>query len=230
MFGHVEEERVHIFDGKMGAGKTANAVHEIIKFWKQDRPVWVNFPIEKLPERKTEVNGIYYESDPRGLLSMGEMKNFTSIKGFEQAGGLFVLDEAYMVLNARKWKDFDDETMLAFTHVRKLHMTVIVIAQSFEMIELNIRRLCSTCRKYQGSSIFGHKYDFQEYEVNEAGEIIKQEERIFETARTGFNWIGKTEYNAYDTDHLFRAMFRPKTWKSALVGDGMSLAGGLGSS
>jgi len=65
--------------------------------------------------------------------------------------------------------------------------------------------------------MFGHKYDFTEYEVNEAGEIIKQEEREFETARRGMSIFKKNVYDAYDTDHMSREMFKPKTWKSAIV-------------
>jgi len=203
MFGHVEQGKVHIFFGKMGSGKTSNAVYEIQHFHKKGMPVWVNFPLTV----EDEGAPIWYEPDVSGLLCM--------------EGGLFVIDEAYMVLNSRKWKDLSDEVFLAFTHVRKLNMTVIVIAQSWKRIDLSIRELATTAREFTGGSLFGRMYKSTEYEVDEAGEIIKLSNPLLEIekeSRRRWSFFGEKTYKAFDTDHLFTHIKRKKTWVSATRG------------
>lgn len=205
MFGHVEPEATTIFAGKTGTGKTTNAMNEILHFWRQGKPVWVNFPIAKLPEWKSKKiieQPIWYEEDPAGILAM--------------RGGLFVLDEAYLKLNARKWQDLKDDVFVAFTHVRKLHMTVIVIAQSWMTIDVNVRRIAKNARLFHGSKFFGRLYNFEEYEINELGEIIKQPEPEYETAHRSFSLVPKATYEAFDTDYLFQQKPLVKNWPRAL--------------
>jgi len=207
MFGHVEEGQIYIFYGKMGSGKTTNAVREILRFYKRGSPVWVNFPIEKLPPRKGGFSPIWREDDPAGILSMRH--------------GLYVIDEAYMTLNSREWQALPKAVFTAFTHVRKLDMTVIIIAQSWMRIDKSIREVASIARQFQGGKLFGRMYDFVEYEVDELGDIIKHEPTEYESAHRGLTLVGKKVYEAFDTDYLFSDHPPLKRWISAVrEGDG----------
>jgi len=213
MFGHVEEGKVHIFFGKMGSGKTTGAVHEIIKFYKKGLPIWVNFPIQCLPERSYKLESpVWLCKDPADILHM--------------RGGLFVLDEAYLTLNARNWKDLDPKVHQAFAMCRKLGMTVIVIAQSWKRIDLTIRELATTARMYEGSSWLGYKYNYTDYDVDEAGDIVKTrfEGQVDESdSRRGMALVGRAVYKAFDTDFLFAPLPQNvrKTWPRAYTGPGL---------
>lgn len=229
MFGTIEEGLTYIFYGKKGSGKTTAAVSEILRFHKNGNPVWVNFPIVQTPSTKgglTLPAPILREDDPAGLLSMGITKlessgEYTSMAPFGDplgpAGGLFVIDEAYQTLNSRKWADLNPETFLGFTHGRKLHMTVIIIAQSYMRIDKSIREVCDKAREHHGIGLFGFLGGYTEYDVDELGDIIKAQPSEYVDHRTGKRWINKKAYKAFDTDHLFGHRFKPRTWKSAIV-------------
>jgi len=203
MFGDISRGRIYIFYGKMGSGKTTNALREVVRFYMEGRPVWVNFPIAKLPTRKKGADvGVWFEDDPEGILSMRH--------------GLFVIDEAYMTLNSREWASLSKKVFTAFTHVRKLNMTVIVIAQSWMRIDKSIREVSSVARQFHGGSFMGKLYNYTEYAIDEMGEIIKGEEVEYATAHKGFSFIRSRVYESFDTNHLFDTMQEQKRWPSAI--------------
>jgi len=210
MFGDVQQQAISIFYGKMGAGKTSNAVAQVLSFHHRGLPVWVNFPINKITERPRvrEIAPIWFEDDPSGILSM--------------RGGLFVIDEAYLKLNSRKWATLPEEVFVAFTHTRKLDMTIIVIAQSWMRIDKSIREVSSFAREFHGGKFFGRLYDFTEYEIDEMGEIIKGEPVEYASAHKGFTLFGKSVYEAYDTNEMFGKQPVQKLWKSAIRGEGVA--------
>lgn len=207
MFGAIEQGQVHIFNGKMGAGKTTNAAREVLDFHKRGQPVWTNFPVKQYPDigKKKKHAPIWLEPDLSGILAMD--------------GGLYIIDEAYLTLNSRKWKDLPDKVFTAFRHVRKLHMTVVVLSQSWGDIDVSVKRIASTVRMFEGGRFFGHWYDFVEYSIDEMGEIIKGEPVEYQSARPGFRLIGKKTYDIFDTDYLFDSLREKRTWKSAVLNE-----------
>jgi len=188
----------------MGSGKTTNAIAEVERFHRNNMPVWVNFPLVKEPRRKKdwEPQPVYFEDDPAGILSM--------------RGGLFVIDEAYLTLNSREWAALPKKVFTAFTHVRKLHMTVIIIAQSWMRIDKSIREVTTIAREFKGGSFLGSMYNFTEYEVDELGDIVKSEPKEYESASKGFSLIGRKTYELFDTDYMFQDTKERKTWPSAI--------------
>jgi len=204
MFGDIEEGKIYIFYGKMGSGKTTNAIAEVERFHRNNMPVWVNFPLVKEPRTKKdwEPQPVYFEDDPSGILSM--------------RGGLFVIDEAYLTLNSREWANLPKKVFTAFTHVRKLHMTVIIIAQSWMRIDKSIREVTTIAREFKGGSFLGAMYNFTEYEVDELGDIIKSEPKEYASASKGFSLIGRKTYQLFDTDYMFQDTKERKTWPSAI--------------
>jgi len=210
MFGRIAHGKITIFYGKMGSGKTTNAMAQVLDFHRRGLPVWVNFPVTKLPVYKGDPAPVWREDDPSGILSM--------------RGGLYVIDEAYMTLNSREWANLDKKVFTAFTHVRKLDMTVVVIAQSWMRIDKSIREVSAYAREFKGSTLFGRAYGFVEYAIDEMGEIVKSEPVEYRSAMPGFSLIGRKVYDAFDTDFLFsKTPPVDKVWTSALVG---SAAGG----
>jgi len=204
MFGRIQEGQVHIFNGKMGAGKTTNGARELLDFHKRKMPVWVNFPVRSYPEiGKKKHAPIWFEDDLSGILAM--------------EGGLYVIDEAYLSLNSRKWKDLPDKVFTAFRHVRKLHMTVIVLSQSWGDIDISVKRIASSVRMFEGGKWFGTVYPYTEYAIDENGEIIKSEPVEYISAVKGFRLIGRKTYNIFDTDFLFDSLREKRTWKSAVI-------------
>lgn len=202
MIGSIIEGKSYIFFGKKGTGKTTMAVRIMRDFHKREKPVWLNFDINEGELTNLSDAPIYREDDPAGVLSM--------------RGGLFVLDEAYLKLNSREWQNLSQNVFLAWTMARKLEMTIIVIAQSWMRIDKSIREVSDIAREMRGSSFFGHKFDFVDYEINELGEIIKTPPTEFEDSRGGFALIRKKDFEAFDTLALFGVRPPEKEWKSAI--------------
>jgi len=205
MFGRVARGKITIFYGKMGSGKTTNAMAQVLDFHRRGLPVWVNFPVTTLPPVKGIPSPVWREDDPAGILSM--------------RGGLYVIDEAYLTLNSREWANLPKAVFTAFTHVRKLDMTVVIIAQSWMRIDKSIREVSSIAREFRGSSLFGRAYAYVEYSIDEMGEIVKSEPVEYRSAMPGFSLIGRKVYDAFDTDYLFsKEAPVAKRWESAVVG------------
>lgn len=202
MFGALIEGKSYIFYGKKGTGKTTMAVRIIRDFHKRNLPVWLNFDINEGKLTEESNAPIYREDDPAGVLAM--------------RGGLFVLDEAYLKLNAREWAKLSQDVFLAWTMARKLEMTIIVIAQSWMRIDKSIREVSDIAREMRGASFFGHKFDYIDYEINEMGEIIKADPKEYEDNRKGSALVWKKDFEAFDTHALFGVVPPKREWKSAI--------------
>jgi len=209
MFGKIEQGMVYLFLGKMGAGKTTNAAKEIERFHKNGDTIWLyNMEVMDYPKIKKGM-----EHAP-----ILKLEKFADLWGTGE--GLLVADEILSSeLNSREWKDLGREVGQAFTHMRKLHMTGILLAQSWQMVEVNARRISSYARKFEGSRFFGRYYGFTEYEIDDAGEIVKMPEVEYSAAVRGFRFIQRKIYDLFDTDRLVEGMRQKITFKSAVVSD-----------
>jgi len=198
--GAIQPGFIYIFFGKMGSGKSTNAAAEIRRFARAGRPVWVNFPISKAPEGGA----------PAGIWRADHVEDLMFMKN-----GLYVIDEAYMELNSRNWATLKPEVFQAMTHVRKRGMTVIVIAQSWKRIDVSIREIAARARKYEGGRFGGSVYPFTEYEIDEAGEIIKNP--IVEERKIGgwFRLVAGESYELFDSWFVFGETAL-REWPSAI--------------
>jgi len=208
-FGKIEEGTVGLFTGKMGTGKTTNAAAEIDNFHKAGQPIWLyNMTVTDYPKIK---NG-------REHAPILKLENFPDLWG--AGDGLLVVDEVHSSpLNARDWKELQRETGSVFTHFRKLHMTGILLAQSWQMVEINCRRICTYARKHEGSRLWGHFYGYTEHAIDEAGEVLKGEEVEYHSVVRGWRWIKRSIYDLFDTDQLVDGMRRKVTFRSAVLSD-----------
>lgn len=136
---------VYILTGHLGGGKTLFSVKQAQQYLQEGRRVasnmtfkldhlchWSNKRIyTKLPliPRAADLHGLgkAYEGD------YDEKKN-----------GLIVLDEAGTWLNSQDWKDKDRRELFRWvTHARKLGWDVILIIQSYEALDKQIRESVS---------------------------------------------------------------------------------------
>lgn len=144
--------------GKMGTGKSLGAIVEISEeLCRKNGHVWINFHMYSLPAgAKSEP---MFTDNP--LADIEYMHD-----------GLLVIDEAYLHLNARDWKDFTKRQFALFTHSDKRNLGIIIISQSFNRIDVSVREITTRARFYSGLKTFGLPY--VEYEVDSAGNLIKQ--------------------------------------------------------
>jgi hypothetical protein len=127
--------------GKLGGGKTLYAVHTMFSYLEQGRKVATNidlFPDKVLPAWNETVRLIRLPDVPgRADLTALGMGNESSD---ETKNGLIVLDETGGFLNARTYQDKKREGLLSFLrHTRKRGWDVILISQSYSMLDKQIR-------------------------------------------------------------------------------------------
>jgi hypothetical protein len=237
-FGKIEKRTVHLLAGKMGAGKSSNHVSDLCLFHRDGYPAWINYPLKReLPDPHGYNAPVFYYDDPRDMPSMGrwiaehyvvpvvidgkkvwewKTRTFEEGKEDDEREGFVGLDEAALVKGNREFAKFTKEDLAAFVNIRKLHLTAQIIAQGFAMTDLNIRRVATDVRIYEGGKLGGRLYPFTEYAVDENGEIIKNDEEVeYLSARRGRRFFTRDLYDLYDTDHLF-ADAPAKTWPSAV--------------
>jgi len=218
--------KVTFLDGEMGAGKTANSMDAVFEFHWNGWPIWVNQPMKMYPPIPKKAQGvhapIFYFTDLEDILAMGGYmrRTFGWPDGpeWDRCEGLVVADEAALLVNNRGFKDFSPKLLMAFTHMRKLHLSALMIAQSFTMTDLNVRRIGHSVRTFDGSTILtgGRRYPYTEYRIDREGKIIKNlEPTEYVSASYGANWLDKRVYNAYDTDYVFGDL-PVKMWPSAI--------------
>jgi hypothetical protein len=189
-----------IFFGKMGAYKTTAAAKEVMKANKNGLTVWVNFPLRDWKGRNKKAP-CYFTDD---LLDVPYMED-----------GLFVYDEAYRGLNSRKWRELNEKIHVAFMHIRKRHMNVVVIAQSWKRIDSSIREVAEFARLFEGSSYFGYRVHFQDFPINEEGEIVKPTDVRVEPATEGNYWHPQAAFPVFNTDFMFDQVGK-KEWPNAI--------------
>lgn len=132
---------VYFLCGGLGSGKSLMAVSKMAEKLERGLPVAtnINLDLERLVEPAWPSPVVYRLPDfPTGddLYSLGEVPQ----GGNEDANGLVVLDEAGLYLNARDWNDKGRRQGLEwFLHSRKLGWDVILLTQSFGMVDKQIR-------------------------------------------------------------------------------------------
>lgn len=132
---------VYFLCGGLGSGKSLMAVSRMAAKLERGLPVAtnINLDLARLVESSWPAPVVYRLPDfPSGddLYALGEVPQ----GGNEDQNGLVVLDEAGLYLNARDWNDKGRRHGLEwFLHSRKLGWDVILLTQSFGMVDRQIR-------------------------------------------------------------------------------------------
>jgi len=209
MFGSIPRGEIGLFLGKMGTGKTTNAASQIAEFHRMGVPIWLhNMEVTDYPKIKKG-----QEHAP--ILKLEKIEDL-----WGAGEGLFVIDEVLStVLNSREWKDLPADIQKLMTHIRKLHLTGLLLAQSWQMVEINARRVSSYARKYDGSRLFGRLYHYTEHAIDDSGEILKGEEVEYHSVVRGFRIVWRHVYDLFDTDQLVDGMRKKIMYRSAVASD-----------
>ena len=132
---------IEFFTGTPGSGKSAHVMKEIQRYANEGRTVIANFPLCKRPFMAARsfryMHVGTFDLDPSELRA----------RAFEYGDGrensiLLVVDEAQLIFNARDWNDVKRREWISFfTQHRKLGYRVILVTQSMEMVDKQIRAL-----------------------------------------------------------------------------------------
>lgn len=123
---------IYCYVGKPGSGKSLDCMRDILRANKAGKYIITNF----------SVNGIYTKVIKNHDLSPRRILDF--VEGLRRTGKegefLLVIDEAQTVFNTRNWQLNSSKGWIDFfTQHRKLGFNIILICQSEEMIDKQIR-------------------------------------------------------------------------------------------
>lgn len=128
---------IYCYTGKPGSGKSLDCLRSIVDYSRRDKYIITNF----------SVNGIYTKVFKNSEISPANILNY--VDGLRRPGKngelkegefLLVIDEAQTVFNTRNWAINSSKGWVDFfTQHRKYGFNVILVCQSEEMIDKQIR-------------------------------------------------------------------------------------------
>lgn len=134
---------IYLYSGVPGSGKSAHAASDIRFALNRGRPVLGNFELASdAPVKSLDLFRYYPNSEISPELLMGFANEWWENHPFHEGRLLLVLDEVQLIFNSRRWSDAKRLDWLEFfSQHRKAGFTVILIAQSAQMIDNQFRML-----------------------------------------------------------------------------------------
>lgn len=140
------------YTGKPGSGKTLDVMIDISNYLKHKRYIMCNFPV-KAPDFVKVVSSSAVT--PKVIMEFFEGLRVSGKEG----EFLLVLDEAQTIFNSRTWAHNSKAGWIDFfTQHRKLGFEIILICQSIDMLDKQIRACVEyevVHRRYSRFGIFG---------------------------------------------------------------------------
>lgn len=196
---------IFLYSGTPGSGKTLHAVKDMLTFNRKGWPVIANFNLNSASLRNAE--NVHWLTN--ALLNPKMLEVFAKDYWKRNGGAvkenriLLVIDEAQLVFNAREWQK-NKNWIGFFTQHRKMGFQIILIAQSREMIDKQIRALFEYEYKHRVlmnagiigilvSLFLGSKFLYKKE--------LAQVRTVGKGANLGFKiaYYGRRTYRAYDT-------------------------------
>lgn len=196
-----------VYCGLMGSGKSYHAVAKAVEYLKRGKNVYVNFYVDfrKYTKQKLPVEKCFRFDD---MSDLAYMRN-----------GLCILDEGHWNLFSRDWKDLSKQTVGYITNSRKIEMDIIIITQSFEMLDVIARNLTGVCvlhNSFGGGWTKQHKPKaplfifYKEYDPNQLHLTRKK------SVYSQFMLFDKKLADCYSTHEIFGVLPKDtKTFKYA---------------
>lgn len=180
---------IRVYIGTLGTGKTLGMLDKALPFIKKGLPVVTNFPIY-VPGKKLTF-----------LAKPSEM--FEAIKS--RVNTLFLIDEAYAVLDSYNKIDRDVFAMLA--HSRKKGNHFYLAAQAFNFIAARMRKIVdevAECHKNRFPLLkFSQIYFNKEYfEMAQKDRTLEEEKRHIIGRKYITSIYAKKLYKLYDTKYI----------------------------
>jgi len=137
-----------IYSGLMGSGKSYHAVAKAKEYLLKGKNVYVNFYLDfrDYQPPKTWIQKIFFFIKPKPLIIPWQnCYRFNDISDLAyMRNGICILDEGHWNLFSRDWKDLDKRTVGYITNSRKIEMDIVIITQSFGMLDVIARSLTSS--------------------------------------------------------------------------------------
>ena len=146
---------IEFYTGTPGSGKSAHLMKDIQEYANKGRTVVANFPLCKRPLLAAKSFRFHYvdtfEITPRFLRD-----NARDFSTGREDSALLIIDEAQLLFNSRTWHDSDRAEWVAFfTQHRKLGYRVILVTQSIEMVDKQVRALAEYNVSHRKPGNFG---------------------------------------------------------------------------
>lgn len=204
----------YIITGRLGTGKSLQAVGKIQDYLLEGRVVAANFDLnlEKLVghnKKETKCFRLPDQPTPEDIKSVG----LGSLRRGEENHGLLVLDEAALFLNTRDFSNKDRKDFINFiVHLRKMRWDVMILIQHLDILDKQIRNILGElivyCRRWDRMKI-----PFLTFVTGLFGFPIRMP-RIFEgvvkigsqqSAPTSEVWRirGTSIFECYNTEQMF---------------------------
>lgn len=203
----------YVVTGKLGSGKTIVAVGRIFEYLLKGRPVATNLDIHLdkylSPESRRSIIRIPDKPTAADMEAIGKGNDTAD----EANNGLLVLDELGSWLNTRSWQDKERRPLLDwFIHARKLGWDLILIVQSIDMIDAQLRGMLAEhlviCRRLDRlkvpfvsgiTKMVGVKTTLPKIHIGK----VHYGETVNDMVVDRWIYTGKQFYNAYDTRQCF---------------------------
>lgn len=181
---------IYCYVGLPGQGKTLSMVEHLYRLHKE-------FPRAKI---YTNFGFIYQDGHIDHWSELVNIKNGSD-------GVIFAIDEIQNTFNSRKWKDFPPDMLSLITQNRKQAKQFLCTAQSFDMIDINFRRVCNfiiECRNLKNRWIFQRAFHPDDY---------REKDGVYTPRKRAWRYSFIAEniyYNSYNTYRIIDTMMRER--------------------
>lgn len=190
---------ISCYTGKPGSGKTLDVMIDIDNYLKHNRYVMCNFPVNASGFVKIVSSSAV---NPQLILSF-----FDGLRVSGKEGEfLLILDEAQTIFNSRTWLQNSKAGWIDFfTQHRKLGFEIILICQSIDMLDKQIRSCIEyeiIHRRYSRFGFFGKVFGFF------FGDFvrIKRWYGMKEILKRESFHASKKYFNMYDTNQIIKGV------------------------
>ncbi len=177
---------IYCYVGLPGQGKTLSMVEKLYQLKKE------------FPQAKIYTNfGFRFQHG-----HIDDWHQLVELQNGED-GIIFAIDEIQNTFSSRKWKNFPMEMLSLITQNRKQAKQFLCTAQSFDMIDINFRRICNyivECRNLSNRWIFQRAFLPDEYKVKDG--VYTPRRRAWRYSFIADNKI----YYSYDTYKIIESM------------------------
>ena len=135
---------VHLVEGRRGRGKSYLMTYWTFQAWRHRVPVLTNFSVDLYRASiLLALRGVFSRASLayEWLTTIGWRRIVSWDDVFQAMDAWVMLDEAHHYVDARAFKDTPKEFLAWLQQSRKVGVSVVFASQSFEFLDLRVRRL-----------------------------------------------------------------------------------------
>lgn len=146
---------IEFYTGTPGSGKSAHVMKDVQDYANRGLTVIANFPLCKRPWLAAK--GFRYHYVDTFEITPAYLREYArEFSTGREDSALVVIDEAQLLFNSRTWHDSDRADWVAFfSQHRKLGYRIILVTQSMEMVDKQVRALAEYNVSHRKPGNFG---------------------------------------------------------------------------